>query len=200
MPENERLPPPVNLKHRLIGAVALVSAAVILVPLILSEREPPAELKTVSDVPDRGAAPVASEYTLPEPPSDDSRDGGGTISGKKKVEPRRATARMPEVGQRREQLPEQRPRATSGPAAEVAKASKGWVVQVGIFANAGNATRLSERLKQQGHDVLLDSISQNNEKRTRLRVGPFADKDAAQRAQAKIQQQAGVAGAVVTYP
>ena len=31
-------------------------------------------------------------------------------------------------------------------------------------------------------------------------VGPFADKDAAQRAQAKIQQQAGVAGAVVTYP
>jgi len=50
------------------------------------------------------------------------------------------------------------------------------------------------------HAVLLDSISQNNEKRTRLRVGPFADKDAAQRAQEKIQQQAGVAGAVVAYP
>ena len=74
------------------------------------------------------------------------------------------------------------------------------MVQVGIFANAGSAARLSERLKQQGHDVLLDSISQNNEKRTRLRVGPFADKDAAQRAQAKIQQQAGVAGAVGLTP
>lgn len=176
MPENEKLPPPVNLKRRLIGAVVLVSAAVILVPLILSEREPPAELKTVSDISAKDAAPVsapapvASEYTLPEPPS--------------------------------EPAPEQKPATPSTVKApvEVAKPSKGWVVQVGIFANAGNATRLSERLKQQGHAVLLDSISQNNEKRTRLRVGPFADKDAAQRAQAKIQQQAGVAGAVVTYP
>ena len=176
MSENEKLPPPVNLKHRLIGAVVLVLAAVILVPLILSEHEPPAELKAVSDIPAKGGAsdvapaPVASEYTLPEPPS--------------------------------EPAPEQKPATTPAAKApaDAAKPSKSWVVQVGIFANAGNATRLSERLKQQGHAVLLDSISQNNEKRTRLRVGPFADKDAAQRAQAKIQQQAGVAGAVVTYP
>lgn len=176
MPENEKLPSPVNLKHRLIGAVILVLVAVMLVPLILREQEPPTELKTVSDAPDKGVAPVAapapapSEYTLPEPPS--------------------------------EPAPEKKPATapTAKAPAEVVKPSKGWVVQVGIFANAGNATRLSERLKQQGHAVLLDSISQNNEKRTRLRVGPFANKDAAQRAQAKIQQQAGVAGAVVVYP
>ena len=170
MPENEKLPPPVNLKHRLIGAVILVVIAVMLVPLILSEQEPPTELKTVSDAPDKSPAPVASEYTLPEPPS--------------------------------EPAPEQKPVTTPAvkTPAGIAKPSKGWVVQVGIFANAGNATRLSDRLKQQGHAVLLDSISQNNEKRTRLRVGPFANKDAAQRAQAKIQQQAGIAGAVVTYP
>lgn len=176
MSENEKFSPPVSLKHRLIGAVVLVSVVVILAPLILSEQEPPAELKTVSDAPDKGAAPVVvpapavSEYTLPEPPSGPA--------------------------------PEQKPATTPAPKApaDAAKPSKGWVVQVGIFANAGNATRLSERLKQQGHDVLLDSIDQNNEKRTRLRVGPFADKDAAQQAQAKIQQQAGVAGAVATYP
>lgn len=176
MPENEKLPSPVNLKHRLIGAVILVLVAVMLVPLILSEQEPPAELKTVSDAPDQTAAPVpapapvASEYTLSEPPP--------------------------------EPTPEQKPAVpptVKVPAGE-AKPSKGWVVQVGIFANAGNATRLSERLKQQGHAVLLDSISQNNEKRTRLRVGPFADKDAAQQAREKIQQQAGVAGAIVAYP
>lgn len=176
MPENEKLPSPVNLKHRLIGAVILVLVAVMLVPLILSEQEPPTELKTVSDAPDKSAvpvsapAPVASEYTLPEPPSEPA--------------PERKPATAPTV---------------KAPA-DTTKLSKGWVVQVGIFANAGNATRLSERLKQQGHAVLLDSISQNNEKRTRLRVGPFADKNAAQQAQAKIQQQAGVAGAIVTYP
>lgn len=170
MSENEKLPPPANLKHRIIGAVVLVSAVVILVPLILSEREPPTEIKAISDIPGKGAAPdaapVASEYTLPELP----------------VEP----------------APE--PKSATTPAAKAAKPSKGWVVQVGIFANAGNATRLSEQLKQQGHEVLLDNVGQDNDKRVRLRVGPFADQDAARRAQAKIQQQAGVAGAVVTYP
>ncbi len=191
--ENEKLPPPVNLKHRLIGAVVLVAAVVILVPLILSEREPPTELKAISDIPgkdvakpDAVPAPAPSEYMLP----DDSRDGGGRAAS--------GTAAGP--------APEQKPatitaeKAPPKAASNVAKPDKGWVVQVGIFSNAGNATRLAERLKQQGYDVLLDDIGQNNEKRTRLRVGPFADKDAAQRAQAKIQQQAGVAGAVVTYP
>ncbi|MEK7261273.1 MAG: DUF4390 domain-containing protein, partial [Pseudomonadota bacterium] len=45
---------------------------------------------------------------------DDSRDGGGTTSGTKEVERRRATAGMPEVEQRRERLPEQPPRAAPG--------------------------------------------------------------------------------------
>ena len=148
MPENERkLPPPVNLKRRLIGAVVLVSAAVIAVPLILSEREPPAELKTVSDI--------------------SAGDGAGVCTGAGSIR-----IHLPEPS---EPAPEPKPATPSngeGAKSEVAKPSKGWVVQVGIFANAGNAARLSERLKQQGHDVLLDSISQNNEKRTRLRVGP----------------------------
>lgn len=192
MPENEKLPSPVNLKHRLIGAVILVSVAVILVPLILSEQEPPAELKTVSDAPDKSVvpvsapAPVASEYTLPEPPSEPA--------------PEQKPAAPPAVKAPADDSMDGGGRATQGAVAGATKPFKGWVVQVGIFANAGNATRLSERLKQQGHAVLLDSISQNNEKRTRLRVGPFADKDAAQQAQAKIQQQAGVVGAIVAYP
>lgn len=194
MPENEKLPSPVNLKHRLIGAVILVLVAVMLVPLILSEQEPPAELKTVSETPDKSAtpvsapAPVASEYTLPEPPSEPV------------PVPEHKPVTVPTAKAPTDDSKDGESRATTRAVAGTTTLSKGWVVQVGIFANAGNATRLSERLKQQGHAVLLDSISQNNEKRTRLRVGPFADKDAAQQAREKIQQQAGVAGAIVTYP
>ena len=36
MPENAKLPSPINLKHRIIGAVILVSLAVIFLPMILS--------------------------------------------------------------------------------------------------------------------------------------------------------------------
>lgn len=184
MSENEKLPPPVNLKHRLLGAAVLVSAAVIFLPLIFSEREPPAELKSAGDAPKEAApdaAPVPaaapSEYALPAPA------------------PEPAAA-----------APEKKPAA---PAAEPApveaapaapKPAKGWVVQVGIFANAANAAKLADKLKTQGHDVLLEGIVHNGEKRQRLRVGPFADKAAAQQAQARIQQAHGIAGAVLSHP
>ena len=71
------------------------------------------------------------------PGTDDSRDGGGRATPgavAEEVESRRATAGMPEVEQRREQLPEQRPKAIvvphagyiySGPVAAAAYARLG---------------------------------------------------------------------------
>jgi DedD protein len=40
-----------NPKHRIIGAIILVSLAVIFIPMILDESEPPSELKGVSEIP-----------------------------------------------------------------------------------------------------------------------------------------------------
>lgn len=183
MSENERLPSPINLKHRIIGAVILVSLAVIFLPMILSEREPPSELKAISEIPGKGSAPDVAPAPEALPPS--------TFEHALPVP-----------------VPETTPAPATKPAAPApakapassARPAKGWVVQVGIFANAANAARLGDKLKAQGHEVMLENITQNNEKRVRLRVGPFADKGAAQQAQTKIRQDAGVSGAVVSYP
>ena len=43
--------PEFNPKHRIIGAIVLVALVVILVPMILSEREPPPELKGAREMP-----------------------------------------------------------------------------------------------------------------------------------------------------
>ncbi len=185
MPENEKLPPPVNLKHRIIGAVILVSLAVIFLPMIFSEREPPAELKAISEIPGKGAtseapsapAPSSAEYAPPAPVSEVS-----TAVPEK-------TPAVP--------APEKVPAKT---AVVSAKTAKGWAVQVGVFANAANAAKLADKLKGQGHHVILESVAQGSEKRVRLRVGPFADRVAAQQAQVKIQKASGINGAVQTYP
>lgn len=185
MSENEKLPPSVNLKHRIIGAVILVSLAVIFLPMIFSEREPPAELKAISDIPGKGAEPDVA----PVPPS--------TTAPAPVVEP---------------SVPEKKPTTeTKPPAPVVSKVpakttpaattpAKGWAVQVGVFANAANAAKLADKLKGQGYRVILENIAQGSEKRVRLRVGPFADKAAAQQAQAKIQKTNGIAGAIQAYP
>lgn len=187
MSENEKLPPPVNLKHRIIGAVILVSLAVIFLPMIFSERETPSELKAISEIPGKSAAPDA--VPAPAPPS--------TTPPAPVVEPsapeKKATAEtkhsVPVVS-----------KAPARPVPAPAKPAKGWAVQVGVFANTANATKLADKLKGQGHRVLLENIAQGSEKRVRLRVGPFADKAAAQQAQAKIQKTNSITGTVQAYP
>ncbi len=185
MSENEKLSPTVNLKHRIIGAVILVSLAVIFLPMIFSEREPPAELKAISEIPGKGAAPdVAPAPPSAAPPAPVVEPA---VPGKKPTAetkpPVPAVSKAP---------------AKAAPAPAVP--AKGWAVQVGVFANAANAAKLADKLKAQGHHVLTDNIAQSGEKRVRLRVGPFADKVAAQQAQAKIQKANGIAGAVQAYP
>ncbi len=187
MSENEKLPPPVNLKHRIIGAVILVSLAVIFLPMIFSERETPSELKAISEIPGKSAAPDA--VSAPVPPS--------TTPPAPVVEPS-----VPEKKPAAE-IKSPVPAVSKAPAKAVpapAKLAKGWAVQVGVFANTANAAKLADKLKGQGHHVLLENIAQGSEKRVRLRVGPFADKAAAQQAQAKIQKANGIVGAVQTYP
>ncbi len=185
MSENEKFPPPVNLKHRIIGAVILVSLAVIFLPMIFSEREPPAEFKAISEIPGKGETPDATpapasssaEYAPPTPVSEVSTavpEKAPTVPAYEK-----APAKTAAVG---------------------AKPAKGWAVQVGVFANAANAAKFADKLKSQGHRVVLEKVAQGSEKRVRLRVGPFADKAAAQQAQAKIQKANGIAGAIQAYP
>src|SRR5689334_8612486 len=48
--------PQFNPKHRIAGAVILVSLAVIFVPMLLDETAPPAENQTVTEIPARDAA------------------------------------------------------------------------------------------------------------------------------------------------
>ncbi len=180
MSENEKQSTPVNLKHRLVGAVLLVAAAVIVLPLILHEQEPPPELKASSEAPAREnsaepAPPAVTEYVPPPAPVPDAAA---------EARPAVATAKEPDTA--------------AAPAAT--RPAKGWVVQVGVFANAANAAKLADTLKGQGHEVMLDHVTLQNAKRLRLRVGPFADKPRAQQAQAEIRQATGVAGAVLGYP
>lgn len=175
MQDNVRLPPPVNLKHRIIGAVILVSLAVIFIPMILDEREPPQELRAISDIPSKGDAPA--------PGTEAASEDAAPAKAQNKTEKTAAG----ETG------PAQPAASGTGPA-------RGWVVQVGLFANSANAARLGDRLRAQGHAVMLENIKHNGGVRVRLRVGPFADKGEAQRTSERIRKEAGIKGAVLAYP
>jgi DedD protein len=62
-----------------------------------------------------------------------------------------------------------------------------WAVQLGSFASRTNADNLSRQLKAQGFSVYVLSGGAGPTLRYRVRIGPLADREAAQRTAAKLK-------------
>jgi DedD protein len=62
-----------------------------------------------------------------------------------------------------------------------------WAVQLGSFASRANADNLSRQLKGQGFSVYVLSGGSGASVRYRVRVGPLADRDSAERTAAKLK-------------
>lgn len=76
------------------------------------------------------------------------------------------------------------------PEAAVAASGPGHRIQLGVFGEAANAVSVYERAVAAGYDARIQS---------RVVVGPFADKAAAERAQRKLRE-AGLGAGVIVPP
>jgi DedD protein len=74
-------------------------------------------------------------------------------------------------------------------------AAEQWVVQLGAYKEEGNVKLLQKKLKEMGVPSYTESFDSPQGQRTRVRAGPFATKEAAEKAQAKAKS-IGVTGAV----
>jgi DedD protein len=72
----------------------------------------------------------------------------------------------------------------------------GWTVQVGSFANRANADKLLRRMKALDESAHVASSGRGEGVRYRVRIGPLADRHAAERALAKLRKE-GVSGSLV---
>jgi DedD protein len=68
-----------------------------------------------------------------------------------------------------------------------ADASAEWVVQLGAYKEAGNVKLLLAKLKGVGVSAYTEKFESPQGPRTRVRAGPFADRDAAEKARSKIR-------------
>jgi DedD protein len=181
MADRDDARPEFNPKHRIVGAIVLVALVVIFVPMILSGREPPPELKGAREAPPRAEITETKMVVTPVPAEEPKLPESTETVVQVPVEPKPVP------------MPEAKP-APAKPAA--VKIEDGWMVQVGTFSNTQNAARLRDRLKNLGHSVHADSVTVGGKKAMRLRVGPFADRAKADKAQAQIRKETGVAGVV----
>jgi DedD protein len=184
-------------KHRIIGAIVVVATAVILVPLLLGQRDAPPDSSSLpSGAAAREGNKVAITQVTPPP----------ALEPAKPASPPAAAPANPSASPASPATPASA-KAPTGSVTTATKAdpkhavaSSGWVVQVGTFANAANANRLEQKLRAGGQPVRAEQIKIDTGKAVRLRVGPFDDSVAALKAQERIQKDVGIKGVVLAYP
>jgi DedD protein len=177
------------MKERLIGACILVALVVAVVPELLSgpKSAPPAGSASTSgtvrlpaDAPDpvrnvtvdlATSKPAVAEITVAPP----QQSFPIVSSGPSNAVPTGTEA----AGTAHEHPVEtQAPPPTSG---------QSVTLQLGSFANRSNADKLVHQLKAQGFSIYMNQEGSGAAARYRVRVGPLADRDAAERMISKLK-------------
>lgn len=203
-------------RRRLVGAIALVLLAIIVLPLVM-DREPAPQTPEISvriPNPDSGGlaakpAPVVSAKPQPEPPAQapvattDSSSNDATkataslpaASGDVAV----ATSAMPKDSKDKvaavkkdEKITANEPGSGTTKPVEIkdlaATANSGkWEVQLGAYQSAGNVSLLMSKLKELKVPAYTEKFETPQGTRTRVRAGPFATKEAALAAQKRVR-------------
>jgi DedD protein len=185
-----------KLKQRLVGAVVLISLAVIFIPVILEgpddewtprvqEIPVPPQIEYQAEI----ELPVPEETPAPAPETTPPAAAPLPETQTADVPPQPAEQPAPPAPVQPEPVAEQ---AAAAPAA----AAGSWVIQVGSFSQQLNASGLRDRLKKTGYNSRLQEITSGNGKAWRVLVGPFDTRAAAEKQRDRITGQHHMKGMV----
>ncbi len=195
-------------RHRLIGAAALLLAVAIIVPMLLdpepkavpenipidipSERTPFTPRLALppmpAPAPETTAAPpdqARAETKGPKPATkgDDAKAAAKGVDTKAAVEAEKATVAL-----------EGKPAADAMPAP--VRGGK-FAVQVAAPASEKAARDLADKLKSGGFAAFIEKVETSSGARFRVRIGPYASRDDADRVRTRLKAS-GVSANVVT--
>ncbi|MEX3548568.1 MAG: SPOR domain-containing protein [Burkholderia sp.] len=187
------LPEKQRARRRLVGAIALVVAAVIVLPMILDSHPKPVTDDIAIDIPNKPAHaavlrdqdPVDTQAGVghDEPPASGAADDTQTAQS--------STASPDSSDSNVAVVPPKpaRQQAAAKPATPAPKpAGERFAVQLGSFPDEAAARGWADKLKAAGVPAYVEHRKQaNGSATTLLRAGPFADRAAASAAIAKVR-------------
>ena len=191
-------------RHRLLGAAVLVVLAVIGFPFLFDTQPRPVSVDIAVEIPDKNksrspanpveAAPTPVASPTPLPPEQ------GLSAKEEVVAPNAANATKPAPGALAAPTPAPpaKPEATKPepakaetekpPTAEAKDGAARFVVQVGAYADADKAREARRKLEKAGLKTYTHVAETKEGKRTRVRLGPFATREEADKAADKAKQ------------
>ncbi len=214
-------------RRRLMGAAVLVIAGVIGFPLVFETQPRPLPVDIPIEIPRKDGAPVlnmpparvaaAGKASAPlvaspreEAPTAPAAEAPREVAAPASAAAEKAVppplppapaAKKPEAKPqpKPEAKPESKPVAAKPAETKPEPAREGgrFVVQAGAFAEAGAAREMRSKLEKLGLKSYTQVVETSSGSRTRVRAGPYATRDEAERALAKAKA-AGVSGVVLT--
>jgi len=201
-------------RRRLVGAIALVTFVVIILPLILDKEPGPAGPPLSVQIPSQDAGgfntrvlpPVAAPASekKSEIPQVKTEPPQATVAiPPVKAEPSHAAAAIPPIKSEPAVATEAAKEAPFAPKAEEGRAQaalndQAWVVSLDAFSDAKNVKQLRAKLTAAGVKSYTEPVKTSKGELMRVRAGPFASKEAAESARAKLVAMGLKPGAVAS--
>jgi DedD protein len=180
-------------RRRLIGAVALVTAVVVILPMVLDSEPRMAgqdidlripnpnkvgEFKSQIVLPADSAPAAASEpvaaAAVTAPPTAAENKPPATVENKPQAAASKSEKTAPVA--RTEHKPAEKQHAVP---------KEGFAVQVGAFSNAATAKQWQEKLHRKGFRAYTEKVGSN----VRVRIGPYPTRQAADKDLHKLEAQ-----------
>lgn len=200
--------PEYELKHRITGAIILVAAAVLVIPMLLSGPDPegdgdlrnpareassqsrivPLDLSEILPASGEGGEDLPLAAMEDQQPTlldlTENNDGGITQTESRTgpdqgEDARDESARPALVMTRIPDTPEEQAEAQArADTAAKAEGQGDWFVRVGTFSKPANAERVFELLTENGYAPKRTPVSASGGSSTRVWLGPYAEKKA----------------------
>jgi DedD protein len=182
-----------RVKERLIGASILVALAVLVVPELLSGPRPVAPAPILAAMAPEPTRNVTVDLATSKTPTTSETQTGGTsgapapasAAGTSAAGTSSAVAATAAAFETAARPPTAAAVETAVPPPISSRVS--WAVQLGSFASRANADNLTRQLKGQGLSVYVLPGGSGASVRYRVRIGPLADRDSAERMAAKLK-------------
>ena len=199
-----------TLKQRLIGAIVLVSLAVIFIPIILEGPDDEWTPRSHS-IPEQPQMDYRADMDLELPPEtpvvDETvameviRQGQAGSELQPVVETVKTAAVPVKVPEPVKTAPKPAPPVKQAvPAVPKTKPLQGWFVQVGSFGQEMNARGLRDRLAAAGFQVRIQDVELGKKHAYRVLVGPSTSRTAAGKQAEKLNSGQHLKGMVIEYP
>ena len=200
-PMDPMLPEKKRARRRLIGATALVLAAIIGLPMIFDSEPKPLSNDIAIQIPPRDKAPAINSSPMPLPPAqaaDAKAEAEKAPEPAAQPEPPKAEAIKP-VAEKVADKPAEKPaekrvdkiddKAADKKDEKKADHDKGrYIVQVAVVTNKAKVEELLNRLKKGGIKGYWQKVSTKDGERFRVRVGPFGSREEAEKMSKRIDK------------